>query len=610
MTKDKCPVELSTLVEYFNTAKSAYTPIFRKFRILDAVDRSKLWQALGAKFPSYQILPETNWVSYIKGTIWASIYTVAKSAQVLATSDEDRDAVANLNIALEYIWDTNDIAHYELQAGSSAALFNIGITQIGWNPDVEGGKDKSFYKGNIVLKNIHPTKYMRDPYAEDLDSASFCMTWESYHETILQKNPRYAEAFKAYKAKRAAGVQETDPNTLYTNRMDPASGKGYHTVYIYFVRYGDGKIAEIHTIDNVEILYTKEEIKPARFPFVELFCNLPEGDVVGTSEPAKILSNNIAYNIMDSMMLTSEYKNQRPPKFISSQSGLNLRTFSQYGNDADHTFIVNGDASRAVHYHEFPGASTVGQALQAGLLNSIKTTTGVDDRYTGRDTGSILTTGGMEDMLSRITMIDTPKIANYEKYTRNLTELILLNFMEFSMKRKYFKLNPQTNEMEIREVDYAKLAKNKATLYYSVNISSELPKNKQRVASMASLLMEKQMQYGGNQSGPDLITPEEWLEMQDLPFKERMLQRMNLQRMADLTAEVAETLFSYAGLVKQGVAPQDAISGVAQNLMARRAGQEPPIEVPPLVDPTLQAPTPESDPELMAMLDQQELGGL
>ena len=43
---------------------------------------------------------------------------------------------------------------------------------------------------------------------------------------------------------------------------------------------------------------------------------------------------------------------------------------------------------------------------------------------------------------------------------------------------------------------------------YVINISSELPKNKQRIAQTATMLMEKQLQYQRQGQQVDLITPE------------------------------------------------------------------------------------------------------
>ncbi len=97
-------------------------------------------------------------------------------------------------------------------------------------------------------------------------------------------------------------------------------------------------------------------------------------------------------------------------------------------------------------------------------------------------------------MLNRVTMIDTPKILNYENYTKDLTKLILLYMLEYSPKRKYFIKKENSSEYDTVEVDFPNI--DKSTLFeYDIEISSELPKNKQRIAAWADTIMEKQMQY-------------------------------------------------------------------------------------------------------------------
>ena len=109
---------------------------------------------------------------------------------------------------------------------------------------------------------------------------------------------------------------------------------------------------------------------------------------------------------MDSIELTAEYKNQRPPKFISS-SWLNIASFNKYGNEADHTSLCR-PADKAVHYHQLPTPCEL-PSLKLGLQQGIQLISGIDQRYTGRDTGSVITTG-IEDMLNRVTVIDMLKI--------------------------------------------------------------------------------------------------------------------------------------------------------------------------------------------------------
>lgn len=595
--KEDCPVSLTTLKRNYDIAYSNYGKIHRKMKLLDAAERSRLWQAISAKFPKWQIQPDSNWVGYVKSNLVASIYTVTKGASLLPTCDEDREVIEHLNIALDYIWDMADVGYYQMQAGSNAALFNIGVTQVGWNPDVQGGTGKSFYKGDLVLKNISPLHYMRDPFAEDLEHSAYVITFEKLHKTAILGNPKYREKFKAFLENKAVnqslGAAMGDPVVPLhdVNTENYKSDENYYKVITYFNKYVDEngvvKIAEIHTLDNDLILWYKPEIKPNQFPFVELFCNLPEGDVVGTSECAKILSNNIAYNMVNSMLLTGVYKNYHPTKFISSASGLNIAAFSKHGNEPDKAFVVNGDASRAVHYLEQPQPSAAELNAVGILASDLQKTSGVDDRYTGRDTGSVLTTGGVEDMLDRVTVVDTPKIANYERYTKQLTQLILANFVTHSMKRTYFKKDVVKNTYENFEVDYKALAKD-TVFHYAISISSELPKNKQRVAAMANTLMEKQMQYAQNRQGPELITTEEWLQLQDFPFKELMLKRMGIQRIQDATTKFTKGLFDYASLVANGTTPNEAVGMVGENMAATETGGEEPYEI-PAMDGLMQA---------------------
>ena len=119
---------------------------------------------------------------------------------------------------------------------------------------------------------------------------------------------------------------------------------------------------------------------------------------------------------MSSIILTSEFKNQRPPRFVNGQSGINIATFVKHGNDADRTFVVQGDASKAVSYQQFPQPTAQAVTSMQMMSNDIKQVSGVDDRYTGRDTGSMLTTGAVESSLDQVTMIDAPKVDNYERY--------------------------------------------------------------------------------------------------------------------------------------------------------------------------------------------------
>lgn len=585
MNKDnqKDEIRIETLREMWDTAKSKYSQIHKRMRMLDSTDSGDLWKAIDAKFPPYQVLPDTNYVAYVKNNILASLYTVVKSANIVPTSEDDKEIVTYLNLALDHVWAKSKAGFMQFQAGERAALLNIGITQVGWDENIIGNSDKELHKGNVTLKNIDPIKFMRDPYATSLETSQYCMTYDDYHKSVFLNNSNYKEKFQEYLNSQKAS--DTIDIPKYREEPNPAGSKEYYTSVIFWVKHNGG-IYEIHTV-NAEFILTSKKIEPNVFPFAILYCNLPGGKLVGSSPASQIMANNVAYNLMDSIVLTAELKNQRPPKFINSGSGLNIDQFAKHGDEADKTFVVNGDASKAVHYHEFPQPSPALPQIKGSLHMGIETVSGVDGRYTGRDTGSIITTGGTEEMLNRVTIIDTPKIVLYEEYTMQLTKLVLMNLLEFGPKRKYFVRKPNKTKYESFEVDFPKIKKDLTAFDYAINVSSELPKNKVRIAQMANMLMEKQMQYSQQGSPVQLITEEEWLMMQDLPMKEYMLERMGVQRQQDAVEEVSQVLFGYSDLVSKGANPETALMSMADGLSKRRQGVGPEAGSIPMASPEM-----------------------
>ena len=576
-------VKIETLKENYQICVKQYAKAFRRATVLDTADRSGIWEAIAAKLPQYQILPDTNHVSYIRANILASIYTVGKSARLQPTSDKDADIVEGLNQFLEFYWQTADVGYFQLQAGNRAALLNLGITQVGWDTKLTGGNGTFAYKGGPTFRNINPLKFMRDPSATGLDTAGFCMCYDDFHKSVLERNPNYKDAIAKLKTqKRFEYSPDADPIVYSTDKtVSTVVEQDYFRIVTHWIKQ-DGKVHEIHTLNNRDVLYVKQDIKPSAFPFVLLYCNLPGEDLIGTSEPARIFANSLAYNLMNSISLTAEYKNQRPPRFINNSSGISVDAFTKHGNDADKTFLVNGVAKDAVYYHSYPTPSQQLQKTNEQLSSDISSVTGIDGRYTGRDTGSILTTGGIDSMLAQATLIDAPKILCYEHYAKELTKLVIGNLIEFSAKRKYLRSDGSGRHWKVAEVNFPKVSAD--SIYsYEISISSELPKSKQRIAEFATKVMEMQLQYKQAGSEVELMKPEEWLYFQDSPIREYMTERMGLERLQSITEDVAEVIVGFSELTKNGMDPDLAVDAMAQNLLSKR---NPALaETQPLMDP-------------------------
>jgi hypothetical protein len=197
---------------------------------------------------------------------------------------------------------------------------------------------------------------------------------------------------------------------------------------------------------------------------------------------------------------------------------------------------------------------------------------GVDGRYTGRDTGSIITTGGTERMLDQVTMIDQPKINMYNEYAKRMTKLVLLNLIEYGEKRQYF-IKDKAGKYSTVEVAFDDIDID-TVFGYEMDISSILPKNKQRIEQQAMVLLEKQAQYKSAGMEVEWITPEEALMMMNLPYAEMMLERMGIERHENFIETVSQIVYQYGTLTQNGMSPEEALYATANTLQQAKTPME------------------------------------
>lgn len=569
-------VSLQTIKDRIQDTDTKYLKVLQRMRILDGTDRGKMWDVVSAKFPKYQLQPDSNWVNYIKENLVASIYTTGRYAELVPRSDEDIKYVTEFNSALGTIWDQVKADYYQFLAGERAALLNIGITMVGWRKDLLGGTANHWYKGDIVFKNIDPMKFRRDPYADVFDNSEFCYYYDDFSMAIIRTKDKYKKRIKEIEA----AVGDLDKSNLIPDAVTAATDRqkttstqsNYHKITYYYTKVPDLTqsskegyvIVEVHLLDDEYVLYCNKDLKPRMFPFAVLYCNNPAGDLVGASEPAKAFTSAFTYNLLNSIYATHAYKAQRPPRFVNAASGINLRQFAKYGNDADKTFIVNGDATQAVHYAQFPQLPPELLQVKQDLGRDIRDCSGVDEMYAGKNTGSIQTTGGMDTLMDATSQRDNQKILLYEEYSKRLTELVVNNLIVYGDKREYTVTDPITQQTKTVSFNFPEVDDD-IRFRYTLDIQTYLPRNKTRLAAVANMLLEKQAQY---KPDPEIITVEEWLLMQDIPFKDMIYKRMGIQRNTRISEQVAMTLEMFATLVEGGMDPDAAVDQVAQQLQA------------------------------------------
>jgi len=327
----------------------------------------------------------------------------------------------------------------------------------------------------------------------------------------------------------------------------------------------------IYTMSHI-VLESQKNIKPSYFPIVALYSTPPEKDGYGIGVVQRIMKNALTLNILDSINVTHVYASQRTPTVMSLQSGLNPERVAREINDPDRVFpVAEGDVTKVLQKLNYPELPKNLEFIKSSIEESIEKITGIDVKYTGRDTASVTTTGGMERLQTRVSMTDNTRINLIEKYAKDLTRTILDFYIHFGGKRS-FATNPtyENSEREALEIDFNKFKgqnQERHQFSYHIDASPLLPKSRARLAESANQIMQVQMQYQGQ---IELLTPEEWLFYQDFPQKDMILDRMKLDRLKDDYEDITSEIASFGAMADEGMRPEEAVKQLAEERKARR----------------------------------------
>lgn len=553
------------------------------WKVLDALDSGDFWEITKDLVPKHSLKPDTNWVNYVKTSLTNSLYTGTYRGDVSPriTGEKHKFLARNLNKFLEYEFDKIGFMEYLIKSGDRASLLNLGALEVGWNPDIIDRVDKLF-QGDIELRYVDPMALFLDPGSIDphMGRALFIADEISTVELLNTKRfkKRMTEYLKSKEDKQDSGQVGGLPS------YDPREyGRGYHdqrareskdgTVrlltcyYKYQPENSDGyRIDRLWLVDDGFILGVQKDLRPKTFPVRILYATPPIKDPYGTPICKLILKNVITLNIIESVEATNIWASQKRPKVVRKESGINEVQFAIEGNNPDKVWIVNGRPEDVLKYIDLPELPSDRHLLKQELKYAIMRVTGVDDRYTGRDTGSVQTTGGMDIMNQRISMSDNTRIAQLQIFIKEITKLILSFFIEHGGEKRNFPIYNQARKVDaIGTINFKELKD--IGFDFSVNVTPHLPNNVMRRAAAADMIMEKQAQYGMN---PPIMTAEEWLEAQDFPQKYEILERIQKDRMVNDQEEVMADIVNFAGMTQQGMSPESAINQLAQERQLKR----------------------------------------
>ena len=591
--------DLDHMRKEFKTRRSAKE---RMWKVLDAYESGKFWESLRKKLPKHQIIPDTNMVFYVKDNLVSSVYSAPFIADVFPIDPGDQKFTRQINKFIEYEYNRNELGYTQLRMGSKTALLNVSFLQLGWDSSAKFQLGDHTMKGQIDYTYRDPMAVLLDPNYDDFQKgrALFIALEESF-ETLLANYPDKKELLKAVyveksqmsgnKVEVVSNVSRDEIGKDYLGLEVLPTASGMVSVFVAFKRVakenGGFRIDQVVYTSDLVILSEEKGISPNYFPVVALYGLPPDKNGYGIGVCQRILKNALSVNILDSIAVTHTYAAQRTPVIVDTSSGISARRLQKDLNNPDRIFqISNGDVTKVLHRLEYPQLPPNLEYIKRGLMESIYSVSGVDEKYTGKDTASVTTTGGMERLQQRASLTDNTRIAMIEKYARDLTKMILDFYSLFGGKRVYatkteIPKNPEEqNEVKaavkVLELDFNKLkseVENIPRQYgFHINASPQLPKNRARLAEAANIIMQVQMQYQQAGQQVELMTPEEWLYFQDLPQKDMMLDRMEIQRLKNDYEEITSTLANFDVMTKQGMRPEAAVD---QLVSERKAQREP-----------------------------------
>ena len=573
--------EVDQLLKLFKTQRSRKE---RVWRMLDAYDSGEFWDTIRSRLPKHQIIPDTNHVFYVKDNIVNSTYAAPYIADVLPTDPGDQEESRVINKFLEYEYNRHNLGEKQLKIGTRAALLNCGFLQLGWNADTSFKVGDQTNKGEIEVTPRDPMSVLLDPNYDNFQDgrALFILSEDSY-ESIVSKYPDAREEIDEMVRRNKEDdiavvnpVNQLDLGKGYFNKDVHPTAEGMLPVFIAFRKVpkenGGERIDQIIYTTNHIVLLAKKDIKPSYFPVVALYSTPPEKDGYGIGVVQRILKNAMTLNILDSISVTHVYASQRTPTVLDTRTGLNPARVANEINNPDRVFAISdGDVTRALQKLEYPPLPANLEYIKRSLEEAIEKITGIDQKYIGRDTASVTTTGGMERLQSRVSMTDNTRVNLIEKYAKDLTRMLMDFYIHFGGTR-YFATNPEYMEeqKEALEIDFTKYKgkyDGKHQFTYHIEASPLLPKNRARLAESANLIMQVQMQYQGQ---VELLTPEEWLFYQDFPQKDMILDRMKLDRLKDDYEEISSEIASFGAMTEEGMRPEAAVDQLAQERKTKR----------------------------------------
>lgn len=555
-------------IAMFESYRASKSKTIKKWKQIKSLYNGTFWELFKAKVKDHSLIPDTNYIEYVVNAFINSIYSGSYIPEAEAIKSEANEYIPFLNAFIEYTWKKNGMKKRYTEWGENVTLYNmqpvklyVGASKHSFK-DPDGKMERRNIK-EVKLETISPFALYLDPSVSDFKEGQAIFIAKNVNIYTLLQDERYKDGTRKYIDK--VGKENI---TVLNPEDGTTQGLGNKTIStIEFYVKEEGGLIEGMIIDNKEIIYQKK-LSVTEFPLEILYQRKPSDGPYGTPLVAKILNSYIALNLLDSMDATQPYLAMNRPKFFDIRSRINPRAFKNYGNTPGATFGMFGDPAKGVYYQDIQfiqDTSPIKQRLEMGIFN----VTGVDPAYKGRQTNSIITTGGVEAQQARVTMM-----------TDNAPLVALESFVE-DLATQFLNYNIYLNEKlpidlgGYKDVDGKKVFKDLKDIDFKFLLESKpyVPMTKETLFEVMVRLYEMQGQY---QFQIPLILEEDLIDEMPIPAvkKQRFIERFTKEKAATDALKRRETLLTFAGLFQElqqnGLSDEEAAEE-ALNIMDEEA---------------------------------------
>lgn len=550
----KYTYDAPTLMQKFNEYRAYKQNILKEWRLIRSLYKGEFWTVFKKYLKEYTITPDWNYFEYVVQAYLNSVYSGSFIGTITPRNASDEKAVQDLNAFIAYNWNKWGMKNKFLHIGENAELYNLGAVRVDW--------DKK--KQHIKMKALSPQELYFDPSVDNYKEGEAIFIERSMNITMLKKNPDFKEGVtKFMEANKNIIYDKTVPNRIAGYENSASSENKTVSFIECFIRNSEGNIDQIFILNEETVIYEMLNLPLHRFPVVCYTPQRPDANPYGNSKLTKILNTVVSLNMLDSMEATQPYRILNRVRFVNVDGRINMRSFADYGNTPGASFEVKGDPRQIVYYQDVPTVPDLSNIKQR-LENSIFQVTGVDPYYKGRMTNSVQTTGGIQSMQARVTMLtDNSRITLLEEFCEDLTRLVVDYYFEFGGSEPYevpqLSATGTNTIVANRELNFGTMRDSNMKFDYTIAASTLLPMNQANLFESAKALYEMQGQY---QFKKPIVTEQDIIRFSDFPQKDIWLQRLEKEDQAStantLLADLTNFASIFSKLLSQGLSEEQA----------------------------------------------------